>query len=222
MFNIKIDRDLIAYLGYKKIRLDELFIVMCFGLNKIELLKTFLNERTGDQCTAFMQGAERKRLIRKISQVEEFNWDNYAITEEGNNMYEECLSNISERDLQALEVQILTSPCVQLSQEDTDLGQLVKDWLLLWPDGAKNTNGDRLKSNIIDVTKKMGQFIKKYKFDRETIMKSTEKYLTRQRAQGYAYCNQAMYFIMKDGISKLAAECENKDESPVNVWDNLA
>lgn len=220
MFNIKIDRELLAYLAEKRLRLDELLVVMCFGLGKMELLRVLLNDRTGDQCTAFMQAAERKGLVRRLSDIENFDWDNYAITEVGNIVYEDCLCNISERDIQDVEARLVSNPpvCLTPTPAEDELGQTVREFLALWPEGVRNMNGDKIKSNPIDVTKKMGQFIKKYKFDRQTIVSSTERYLARQRAQGYTYCNQAMYFILKDGISKLASECENNDE-PQGGWD---
>jgi len=220
MFNIKIDKELLTYLSEGKLRLDELLVVMAFGLGKLELLKVLLNGRTGDQCTAFMQAAERKGLVRRLSMIENFDWDNYAMTEAGNVVYEDCLCNISERDIQAVEAQLVSNPpvCIQPTPAEDELGQTVREFLALWPEGVRNMNGDKIKSNPLDITKKMGQFIKKYKFDRQTIVSSTERYLARQRAQGYAYCNQAMYFIIKDGISKLASECENNDVESPN-WD---
>lgn len=226
MFNIKVDRELLTYLSEKKMRVDELLVIMCFGLGKLEMLKVFLSGRTGDQCTAFMQALERKGLMAKIApNVEDFDWDNYKVTEEGNVVYEDCLCSISERDIQEMEAMLISSPevCIIATTEEEQLGTLVREFLALWPEGTRNVNGDKLKSNAIDVGKKMTSFVKKYKFSKETILRATESYLYRQRAQGYTYCSQAHYFISKENISKLASECEDAERNVGNTstWENV-
>ncbi len=200
MFSIDINKDLLSYLNARWMRLDDLMVLMCFGLGRVVLAKSFLRGRFGDQCTAFMQSLERKGLMRKISpDMEDFDWDNYAVTEEGNIVYEDCLAWVRE----PVEVVINTPEC-----SDDEVRSLVDAFVELWPPDARNINGDKLIGHAPDIEKKLKAFVKKYKFDQDVILRATENYLSRQRAQGYAYCNQAHYFISKDGISKLAGECD--------------
>lgn len=214
---IKVDKNLLTYLGEKKMRLDEMFTLVCFGTNQLDLIKTFLYGRSGDQCTAFMQSMERKGLMRKLSPgVEDFDWDNYEVTEEGNTVYEDC-----EYAFREAEIYMPEFPAAIIEVEESEADTIAVAFLALWPENTRNTNGDKVKSTLIDVKKKMGQFLRKYRFDKDVILSATERYLSRQRAQGYAYCQQAMYFIMKDGTSKLATECENNNVENTSTWDNV-
>ena len=210
--NITIDKTLLSYLAEKKLRLDDVLVLLCFVMGKIDLMRIFLWGRSGDQCTAFMQSLERKGLMRKLAPaVEDFDWDNYVLTAEGNNVYEDCLKWVSEGE------RVILTPV----DMDVDPDELLVEFMALWPEGTRNTNGDNLRSHPDDIRKKLKAFVKKYKFSKETILKATEAYLNRQRMQGYAYCNQAMYFISKDNISKLAGECEMAERNPMNesAWE---
>ncbi len=211
---ITIDKNLLAYLGERKIRMDEIFTLYCFATDKLDLVRTFLYGRSGDQCTAFMQALVRKKLMRRLSpDVEDFDWDNYTVTEEGNNVYEDCEYAFTAEQM------YLPIPAAVIEVTGSESDIIAAEFIALWPDN-RNLNGDRIKSNLADVSRKMGQFNKRYRFDKDTILRATERYLTRQRAQGYTYCSQAMYFILKDGVSKLAAECENNVEN-TSTWDNV-
>lgn len=216
MFNIKIDKNIMTYLGEKRLRVDELVVLMCFVLGKIDMVKALLVGRNGDQCTAFMQAMVRKGLMTMLApEVEGFDWDNYKVTEEGNTVYEECICNVVEESMP-----VATH---LLPEVDMDEDALVTEFLALWPEGTRNANGDYLRTNAADIEKKLKAFVKKYKFSKETILRGTESYLSRQRAQGFAYCNQAHFFVSKDGISKLASECELAERNVGNTgtWENV-
>lgn len=218
MFNIKIDKDILAYLGERRIRVDELVVIMCFVLGRLDLLRVFLHGKTGDQCTAFMQALVRKDLMRRLAPLEDFDWDNYELTENGNVIYEDCVVNINEEDIALLKDQL-----AQYLPVDVDFDSLITEFMALWPDDIRNKNGDPIKGSPIDIKKKMKTFINKYKFSKETILKGTENYINGQRSQAYLYCNQAHYFISKDGISKLASECElaEKNVGSTGSWENV-
>lgn len=213
MIKIKVDKGLVEYLGTNKIKLDEALIIYCFSQNKVSLLKTYLNNKTPDQCTAYLQSLERKFLLKKLSDIEDFDWDNYELTEVGHKIYSDIYEYLDST---------LDIPKIVGEEVESKLAEFVTEWLALWPEG-KNAAGERLRSNEIDVTSKMEKFMTKYKIkDRELIKQSTVKYLDRMKLNAYQYCTSAMYFIMKDGTSKLATECESSPETTSSAWEELA
>jgi hypothetical protein len=63
----------------------------------------------------------------------------------------------------------------------------------------------------------------KYKYPAGMILKATEGYLERLRGV-YTYCPTSEYFILKDGTSALASECENlkngsNDDAIINPFE---
>lgn len=197
-FNIKIDKPLSSYLSEVGIRLDELFVIICHSTDKEELLKSYLNSKSGDQKTAFMQSLERKGLVRRLTpELEDFDWDNYDLTEKATEVYTDIEPNISLVEIASL-----------LSTSEDDIEEFVAIFLDKFPAGIRNKGGEVVKAHPTDVKKKMKTFLKKYKYDKETILEATDRYLTRMKTDGYGWCNSAHYFISKDNISKLAAECE--------------
>jgi hypothetical protein len=83
----------------------------------------------------------------------------------------------------------------------------------VFPKGA-SPNGVYVRSSFKDCNKKLTKFRSEYpEFDQETIIKATEKYVKRYAMQGYKFMKTASYFIMKDGESTLAAECESISDS---------
>lgn len=217
---IKADKDLLTYIGARRIRIDEMFTLVCYAQNRLDLLKVFLNGRTGDQCTVFMQAMERKGLMRKLSpDAENFDWDNYTVTEEGNEVYEDCIMYFTET-MDAPPQVAQVAPIV-VPTGDAEIVDISIAFINLWPEGVKNQAGDRIKSHLSDVVTKMKKFVTKYGFDKDTILAATQRYLDRQRPQGYAYCNQAIYFILKDNVSKLASECMNTNEPSTDTWDTI-
>lgn len=81
----------------------------------------------------------------------------------------------------------------------------------LWPPGLKS-GGYSVRSNLPDIETKLKKFFKKYKYSPEVVLKATEKYLDRMKADGYSFVKLANYFIMKDNTSMLASECETINE----------
>jgi hypothetical protein len=86
----------------------------------------------------------------------------------------------------------------------------------VFPKGA-SPNGIYVRSSFKDCSKKLTKFMSEYpEFDKETIIKASEKYVKRFSMQGYKFMKTASYFIMKDGESTLAAECESITDSDNN------
>lgn len=84
----------------------------------------------------------------------------------------------------------------------------INDWYALWPVGIK-TGGYLIKTDRKGCLRKMKSFLVSYpEYSKEQIMEATKAYLLEQSINGYAYTKLAPYFIIKNGLSILAGECE--------------
>jgi hypothetical protein len=219
MFNFKIDKVLTAYLAHKKLRLEELFVIVCFNLNKIDLLKDYLSGRNGDQLTAYFQPLERKLLLKRLTNIDTFDWDNYELTDYADTIYDDCNVNLFDGDIESLVDGFKQTTAPKGVTED-EFAKLVLDFQAKFPTGIRNKGGESISSHPTDIAKKMKTFITKYKYNATTILAATDAYLGRMKRDGYAWCNAAHYFILKNGISKLAAECESLGQKTVDNWDS--
>jgi hypothetical protein len=86
--------------------------------------------------------------------------------------------------------------------------ELVDKYRDLFPKGVKS-GGYRVKGSKQGCLKKMEKFVKEhpeYSFD--LILEATQQYIERKRAEGWRYMNLSHFFIEKNGVSQLEAECE--------------
>lgn len=187
---------LMSYLSIGNYNIDELFVLYCIDNEFIEILKVYLDKKNSDQKLALFQRFERKLLLKRLSDLEEFDLDNYVITEQGEVFLNDCSYHFT--DLQEI-----------ISQSEEGTAEFIDSFLLLWPEGTRNRSGDYLRSNKQDLKSKLKSFFKKYKYDEETVLKATKNYLNQQALSRYEFANAAHYFVSKSGISKLANECEN-------------
>lgn len=217
---MEISQALLEFLTNGNYTIDDLFISYCIVIDKTDFLKSYLKNKTDSQKVAIFLRLERKGLIVKLSELQDFDLDNYAITELGDTLVDEAIFNIAHIEVQIENVSLSDS----LPPETTQ--QFVDKFLDLWPKGVKNKAGDYLLSHRNDVKVKLGLFFKKYKYEEDAVLKATEAYLKIQKHQNFDFCNAAHYFISKNGVSKLAAECENylnggSEESFGNFSDRL-
>lgn len=85
----------------------------------------------------------------------------------------------------------------------------IDDWYDLWPKGIRS-GGYLVRSDKNGCITKMKKFVKNYpKFTKEIILKATSDYLSYYRMKNWAYVSLAHFFIIKDGVSRLASSCEN-------------
>ena len=81
-----------------------------------------------------------------------------------------------------------------------------------------NTAGFRYRGDKAEVTQKMIKFVNTQDYTLEQIFKATRDYVERFSLRGYAYMQQAHYFIQKRGVgSTLSAECEGLAEKSSNT-----
>lgn len=71
------------------------------------------------------------------------------------------------------------------------------------------SGGGLVRSSLKDTTDKLKKFLKKYNYPYDVILQATANYVHEKEANNYEYMKQLAYFIEKDGVSLLAAECEN-------------
>lgn len=211
MFNIKVDKVLSEYLSEKRVRLEELFVLACYKLDS-DLLRSYLKGRNKDQMAAYLQPLERKMLLRRNS--EDYNLEDYELTELGDQVFSDC-KNIYDGDIAEI-----TKSTVTIKGMTTDeFDQFVVKYLTIFPEGVKNKGGEVLRSHPVDVTKRMKQFLEKYKYDVDTVLNATDIYMRRMSTESYLWCSSALFFITKNGVSKLAAECEQAGNTIGDDWD---
>jgi len=202
---LNITVDLVNFLARRNYNLDDLVIVYCIENEEKDLLNAYIGNRNINQSIALFQRFERKLLIERIGNIENFSVDNYITTEFGAALLLECMIHINNLDVIISE----SIDKIVTESEVDDLDRLVKKFLELYPKG-RNRAGETLKSNEVDTKNKLKGFLKKYKYSEDIILKATKNYIEQQRRTGFEYCSAAHYFISKMGFgSKLASECEN-------------
>lgn len=93
----------------------------------------------------------------------------------------------------------------------------------LFPKGVKS-GGKLVKSAEGDIANKLRKFFKKYKYSQEQVLQATKNYVESKRKEGWSFMQTAAYFIEKDGVSNLAAECDNlntSEEVTVDIMKRL-
>ncbi len=86
--------------------------------------------------------------------------------------------------------------------------EFMDSYFKLFPEKIYTGNGLPVRSNLKLCKSKMLSFIKEYKYDYQTILKATEKYVNISKAGGYGYMKTSYYFIKKDSESILQSYCE--------------
>jgi len=102
-------------------------------------------------------------------------------------------------------------------KKQSDIHLWIDTWREIFPNGV-NTGGYRYRGSRAESLKKMIKFVANNKYTKEEIIKATQNYVNRFSLKGYAYMQQAHYFIdKKDSGSTLASECEGlSEQKPIN------
>lgn len=88
-----------------------------------------------------------------------------------------------------------------------DIEALALEMRALFPAGVK-TGGYSVKSHPRTIEVKLKKFLKEYpKFTKQNILDATTNYINDRRKYNWAYMKAIHYYISKDGISTLAADC---------------
>ncbi len=121
------------------------------------------------------------------------------INNDGNIEISNVISNGKSKDI------------IQNSTALEDIDDWFDEWYDLWPKGIKS-GGYYIRSGKLGTKTRMKSFIQKYpEYTKDQIIKATKSYMMEQTIQGFTHTKLAHYFIEKEGVSTLAAECENLD-----------
>jgi hypothetical protein len=184
----KIHEDIQVLLSLKKlidikISANDYIIVYLMGVNEIWKLSKYLEAANLDITIAAGSLIERGFLKKTDKTNKSLEFNNLDVT----NLLKELLNG---------------------KEKNENVENWITDWYELWPTGIKS-GGYYLKTDKKGSLRKMKNFlINNPEYTRELIMKATQNYLLEQSIKGYSYTKLAPYFIIKDGISVLAGECE--------------
>lgn len=212
MFNIKIDEALLSHLATEDVKFEEFLVIVCLNMDANVPLRAYLRNKNPDQMLAYLQSLERKLLLKRLVDIEEFSWDNYQLTDYADQLFEACSQHI-----------IPDSSLIRGVAPVEKVSKLVEDYRAIFPEGVRNAGGEYLKGNDKDITSKMNTFVNKYKYPVETILGATANYVNQQAREQYKWCSAAHFFISKNGVSKLATECEafrGKIDEKSDDWRN--
>jgi len=70
------------------------------------------------------------------------------------------------------------------------------------------SGGLPVRSSVIDIADKLRKFLKKHNYTHQQILQATSNYIKRKESENWNYIQRAVYFIEKDKVSSLAAECD--------------
>jgi len=112
----------------------------------------------------------------------------------------------------------LTGKGMSLFEDTSPFATFVEEYRNLFPKGVKSGNGTPIRGDKQGVSKKMEWFLRTYtEYSKSTILAATKLYVEQMQRKAYAYMTQADYLINKDGVSKLAALCEDFDNKTAHM-----
>jgi len=215
--NLKIGNDTASALKDAQIEFEELVTLLCIYTNNRRILISYLEEKSPLQKVVYFQRFLRKQLLTTEKNFEtlenDFNVDYYFLTEYAINLCATFANNFLTNLPETHSQDVILSPIKSITNvadiEKEKFNKFLNDYLSKFPPGIRNNGGKLIRVSPEDAEKKMAQFISKYKRygDYDLILKATENYIKRLSGK-YDYCPTAEYFIIKNGTSALASECE--------------
>jgi hypothetical protein len=91
--------------------------------------------------------------------------------------------------------------------EDLEFEEKVKWYIQMFPP-IRLPSGMMARQDLKLVKAKFRKFFEQYKYDWNTIFEATESYINYYAQQKYKFMRNSVYFILKDGKSDLALECD--------------
>lgn len=86
--------------------------------------------------------------------------------------------------------------------------EMIKKYVEMFPKVATPTKR-RLRSSVNNLERKFRLFFTEYKYDWDTVLKATKKYVSSFDPTELTYIKNSEYFILKDKYSLLANYCED-------------
>ena len=101
-------------------------------------------------------------------------------------------------------------------QTAKEISTWIESWREIFPEGM-NTGGFRYRGNKQECVKKMVKFTTDNKYTVEQIFQATKNYVDKFAEKGFAYMQQAHYFIEKRNVgSTLSSFCEELTSNKSN------
>lgn len=86
--------------------------------------------------------------------------------------------------------------------------EMIKQYVEMFPKVATPTKR-RLRASVNNLERKFRLFFTEYKYDWDTVLKATKKYVSSFDPNELTYIKNSEYFILKDKYSLLANYCED-------------
>lgn len=109
----------------------------------------------------------------------------------------------------------------ELPEDDKSMDRLIGKYLGMFPP-IRLPSGAMARVNVPQAKEQFRQFFEQYNYSWDTIYKATQNYLDHYREKDWLYMRNSKWFILKDGESQLALECEaveNEVEEPQSTFD---
>lgn len=121
------------------------------------------------------------------------------------------LAKITGEGIRDISIRDLGLELIGQSKSDSimELAEQIRD---LFPKGVKS-GGKLVRSSSADIAEKLRKFFKKHKYSQEQVLEATKRYVNSFRQKNFVFMQAAVYFIEKDGVSSLAAECDGVRET---------
>ena len=182
---------------HEKIPLWDLFVLIFIHEGKTEFVQA-VYESDFMAFNRTIQFFEQKGYIKQTGSFA----TNVTMRKAGKDLFEKYTDYVSETAIKS------ESPKEQLKP-----ALWIDSWRELFPEGS-NSAGFRYRGDRADVLNKMIKFVKDHhEYTIEEIFQATKTYVDKFSLTGYAYMQQAHYFIHKRGVgSTLSSECEGLAE----------
>ena len=146
-------------------------------------------------------GIEPKR-INIYAEIRILNTDGYL---EGRKLTDKAIELLAEINGRYTIEGTKISKRKELSGSDLEM---IKKYVEMFPKVATPTKR-RLRSSVNNLERKFRLFFTEYKYDWETVLKATKKYISSFDPNELTYMKNSEYFISKDKYSLLANYCED-------------
>jgi hypothetical protein len=102
---------------------------------------------------------------------------------------------------------LLSTPVPEKTKEEDEMDTKIKVFIDLFP-ATRLPSGQMARQGLKIVKQKFKKFFQLYAYDWEVIYQATRNYVAYYEKKEYNYMRNCAYFILKDGTSDLALECD--------------
>ncbi len=96
---------------------------------------------------------------------------------------------------------------IDLPKEDKSMNRLIGKYIGMFPP-IRLPSGAMARVSVPQAKEQFNSFFEQFDYSWDTIYKATQNYLNHYREKDWLYMRNSKWFIMKDGESQLALECD--------------